>query len=114
MKPFCVVRNIMGRTDLVARIWLCAALILIASTGASAATWCVNPIGNGGCKTTISAAVAAASAGDTIRVAKGTYHEIVVLDKSYLSLVGANQRDTIIDASGLSIAVGANTIANGI
>jgi hypothetical protein len=74
----------------------------------------VNPIGNGGCKTTISAAVAAATAGDTIRVAKGTYHEIVVLDKSYLSLIGANQRDTIIDATGLTVVVGANTIANGI
>jgi hypothetical protein len=40
---------------------------------ASAATWCVNPSGTSGCKNTISAAVSAASPGDTIYVARGDY-----------------------------------------
>ena len=44
-----------------------------ASTLVSAATLCVNPSGKFGCYSTISAAVAAASPGDTISTWKGTY-----------------------------------------
>jgi nitrous oxidase accessory protein NosD len=69
-----------------------------------AATLCVNPGGTGGCFSTISAAVAAASPNDTIKVSPGIYTEDVVIGKA-LSLVGANRNATIIDASGLSNGV---------
>ena len=92
---------------------LCAATMLLTSIAAGAATLCVNPIGSGGCAATIGAAVTAANPGDTITVAKGTYHEIVVIDKA-LALIGANRKTTIIDAAGLSVVVNTNTIANGI
>src|SRR6185437_2103466 len=46
---------------------------------AAAATLCVNPGGHLGCRSTFSAAVTAASAGDTILVAPGTYKEAVAI-----------------------------------
>jgi hypothetical protein len=61
---------------------------------------CVNPGGKAGCFSTIGAAVAAASPGGTIIVAPGTYMEAVVIGKP-LSLIGADSRNTIIDATGL-------------
>jgi nitrous oxidase accessory protein NosD len=70
-----------------------------ASSVAMAATWCVNPSGKSGCSATISAAVAAASPGDTIRVWEGTYKEQVVITKS-LSLVAVEKGESIIDAKG--------------
>lgn len=66
----------------------------------TAATLCVNPGGTGGCKSSISAAVAAAGPGDTIQVAHGTYKEDVHIAKS-LSLIGDNSNNTIINATGL-------------
>ena len=71
---------------------------------ASATTPCVNPAGSGGCYKTISAAVAAASAGSTINVAAGTYREQVTIGKS-LYLIGSGSSKTIIDAAGLSNAI---------
>src|ERR1700733_791523 len=89
-----------------------AALTLFATAPASnAATLCVNPKGKGGCFSKIVDAVAAASPNDTIEVAKGTYKEDVVIDKS-LSLVGANRNNTIIDATGLNNAVFVDGIDN--
>jgi nitrous oxidase accessory protein NosD len=85
------------------RTWqrtLLAASLIPLSQAAFAATWCVNPGGTSGCKTTISAAVAAAAAGDTIQVAPGTYKEGVIVNKS-LALQGAGDHVTIIDATGL-------------
>jgi nitrous oxidase accessory protein NosD len=79
-------------------------LVLMSIFGASsvtmAATRCVNPSGKSGCSATISAAVAAASPGDTIRVWDGTYKEQVVITKS-LSLVAVEKGESIIDAKGL-------------
>ena len=69
-----------------------------------ASTLCVNPGGTGGCFSTISAAVAAASPNDTVKVAAGTYAEDVVIGKA-LSLVGASRSTTIIDATALSNGV---------
>jgi parallel beta-helix repeat protein len=83
---------------------LWAATLLLISSAANAATLCVNPTGSGGCSTTINAAVALALAGDTIKVAKGTYAEDVVISKT-LSLIGANQKTTIIDATGLATGI---------
>jgi nitrous oxidase accessory protein NosD len=81
------------------QLTLIAASLIALSQAACAATWCVNPGGTSGCKTTISAAVAAAASGDTIYVAPGTYKEGVILTKS-LSLKGASDKNTTIDAHG--------------
>ena len=70
-----------------------------ASAVAVAATLCVVPSGKFGCKSTISAAVAAASAGDTIVVAPGTYKEQVTITKP-LSLVALPNLRPTIDATG--------------
>lgn len=67
---------------------------------AIAGTHCVNPAGSNGCSSTISAAVAAASPGDTINVGPGQYAENVVINKS-ISLVGSGSEATIINAKGL-------------
>lgn len=84
------------------------AVCLISAFGiaapAMAATQCVNPTGESGCYSTISAAVSAASSGDTINVGPGTYKELVTIASS-LSLVGANPNSTIIDATGLPNAI---------
>jgi parallel beta-helix repeat protein len=78
---------------------------------AEAATLCVNHAGSGSCFSSIGAAVAAASANDTIQVADGTYKEDVIIDKS-LTLMGAKQKKTIIDASRLSNGIYIDGIDN--
>lgn len=78
---------------------LLATTLLLLPPALHADTLCVNPSGRG-CYTTIGAAVAAASPGDVIRVARGTYHENVVIDKP-LALLGQNSQNTVIDATGL-------------
>lgn len=75
--------------------------LILSGISAPAATLCVNPGGTGGCSATISAAVTSATPNDTITVAKGTYHEDVVIGMP-LSLIGAGDEKTIIDATGLS------------
>ena len=47
-----------------------------------AAVHCVRPGGGGGCRTSITAALGDADAGDTIRVAAGEYIEYVLIDKT--------------------------------
>jgi Right handed beta helix region len=81
------------------QLTILSASLLALSQSVLAATWCVNPNGTGGCKTTITAAVAAAAPGDTIYVAHGTYKEGVILTKS-LNLKGGGDQATIIDAHG--------------
>jgi len=80
-----------------------ASLLGIASS-ATAAVLCVNSAGTGGCYTTISKAVTAAAAGDTITVAPGRYRESVHIEKS-LSIVGASNTTTTIEATGLANGV---------
>ena len=80
---------------------LTGGFVILFPAPARAATLCVNLAGSGGCTSTINAAVANASAGDVIQVAKGIYSEDVKIDKT-LSLVGADPKTTIIDATGLS------------
>jgi nitrous oxidase accessory protein NosD len=82
------------------------ALCLTGAFAAHAATLCVNPGGTSGCKSTISAAVAAASPGDTILVAPGTYKEDVVITQS-VALLGS-YRASIIDATGLANGIFVN------
>jgi len=78
-----------------------SAFFILSVPSLRAATLCVNPAGTGGCQSTINAAIAAASPGDTIRVASGTYKEDVVITKS-LSLVAWDHKKPVIDAAGLS------------
>jgi len=76
-------------------------LLLLFACGASgltAATLCVNPGGTSGCKSTITAAIAAANAGDTIQVWPGTYKEDVVITKS-IALIGTGWSQPVIDAT---------------
>ena len=75
-------------------------LSLFGASTLAAATLCVNPGGKHGCKSSISAAVAAASPGDTIQVSHGIYKEQVVITKS-LSLVALDGLQPVIDATGL-------------
>ncbi len=79
-------------------------LSLAAPLAASAATTCVNPAGTGGCFKTIAAGVAMAGPGGIVQVAKGTYTEDVKVLAS-VSIVGANPKNTIIDATGLGNGV---------
>lgn len=78
---------------------------------ATAATVCVNPGDTSGCFSKISDAVSAAAPGDTIQVASGKYKEDVVIGKR-LSLIGAGQNHTIIDATGLPNGIYINGIQN--
>jgi parallel beta-helix repeat protein len=79
-------------------------VLMAPSTPATASTHCVNPGGTQGCFKTISQAVAAAGANDTIKVSPGTYKEDVVIGIP-LSLIGAGAEETIIDATGRSNGV---------
>jgi parallel beta-helix repeat protein len=83
------------------------ALLLVFGLPLTAATWCVNPTGSGGCTKTIGAAVTGASAGDTVTVAPGTYPEVVMIDKP-LVLAGGDPATTIIDATGLPNGIWVN------
>src|SRR5258708_15452331 len=78
---------------------------------AEAASLCVNHAVSGSCFSSIGPAVAAASANDTIQVADGIYKEDVIIDKS-LTLMGAKQKKTIIDASRLSNGIYIDGIDN--
>ena len=77
---------------------------------ASAATLCVSRQKIPWCKTTIGAAVSAATAGDTILVAPGNYREDVIITKS-LSLVALTNNGVTIDATGLSNGIFINGMA---
>lgn len=96
------------------RFVLQAGLTLLACCGVGATTWaanlCVNPKGASGCQSTISAAVAAASPGDTITVASGTYKESITITKS-VSLVAQGNAEPTIDATGLANGIFINGMA---
>ena len=83
------------------RLLVVAAAIPFVSFAAGAATLCVTSQTTQGCYTHIGDAIAAASAGDTINVASGTYHESVTILKP-LTLAG---QGATIDATGLSRGV---------
>lgn len=74
-----------------------ALLIVAMAQPAVAATLCVNRHGTKGCFSSINAALGAAAAGDTIRVASGTYKEYVTVTRS-VSLIGQSRDTTTIDA----------------
>ena len=86
-----------GTRTIATAIGLATLFFVLAVQPATATTRCVNPGGSGGCYPTISAAVAAASAGDTITVANGRYAEQVVITQSLSLLASAHVE---IDATG--------------
>jgi parallel beta-helix repeat protein len=80
---------------------LCSTIVICLMPAAFAASQCVNPGGTAGCKSSINAAIAAAGPNDTITVARGTYHENVIVNKP-LALIGEGAERAIINASGLA------------
>jgi parallel beta-helix repeat protein len=62
-------------------------------------TWIVDTVGEGADFRTVQEAINNASAGDTIFVRNGTYHENVVINKS-ITLLGEEKTSTIIDGNG--------------
>lgn len=100
LSTLCVIRALKINPN---RLRTATVLVALGSSGAlvsHAATLCVNRGGTSGCKSTITAAVNAASPGDTILIARGTYKEDIVITQS-VSLIGSD-RGTVIDATGLS------------
>jgi hypothetical protein len=97
---------------LIARLTLLAAGLVPPAAGA--ATLCVSRDG-GACQTTIQAAVDAARAGDTIRIAPGIYFENVTVPagKDGLRVVGASAAASVIDPDpnrGTGIRVESNRV----
>jgi hypothetical protein len=85
-------------------VWLalsCSAA-LVAASSAGAASLCV---GGSGCYSTIQAAVDAATNGDTITIAPGTYAGGVRIDVS-VKLVGAGAGKTVISGGGPVLTIG--------
>ncbi|HUA98297.1 MAG TPA: right-handed parallel beta-helix repeat-containing protein [Terracidiphilus sp.] len=105
-----IVKNYSPDCRIRRRVLPLVVLSLAAASLASAATLCVNSNGKGGCKSTISAAVAAASAGDTIQVYQGTYKEQVTITQS-LSLIAAPNAQPVIEAKGKSNGIFVNGLA---
>lgn len=69
-------------------------------------------VGSGG-YATITAALAAAQAGDTIRIASGTYAESVVIDKANLTIIGDGDA-TVIQGTGGNGSKGIEIKASGV
>jgi parallel beta-helix repeat protein len=90
----------------------CGSLVLAMGLPAMANTLCVSSTGATGCYSTIGAAVAAASAGDTITIGIGQYNEGVVVPKP-LALVGAGAGSTIINAKGQANGIYVDGLDNG-
>ena len=88
------------RSVLVLALLLATAAWPLPVPAARAATLCVKQGGTGGCFGTISAAITAASDGDTIHIAGALspYLDHLTIDKS-LSLIGDSAATTIIDGS---------------
>jgi parallel beta-helix repeat protein len=82
-------------------VGLCAVVIAGACQTAQGATICVSTASGSGCQPTISKGVLAASNGDVVQVAAGTYKEVVTITTG-ISLIGAGSATTIIDATGLT------------
>ncbi len=75
-----------------------AAFTVLMANNLAATVWCVNLDGSGGCDTLINAAIAKASAGDTVFVWDGFYRENVSIAKQ-ITLLGADATTTIVSPS---------------
>src|SRR5581483_5338506 len=88
-------KGVCAMQRMLCQIVFCSVLTIYFAGLASAKTLCVNHSGNGGCYSTINAAVAHAAPHDTIRVAHGTYAEDVMINKS-LALIAEDRDRTVI------------------
>lgn len=88
------------------RVLISAAVLAALAPPADAATICVELTGAGGCQTTITAAIAAAAAGDQIVITPGTYREAVAIPAGLtgLRLSGTRANAVILDAAGFVVA----------
>jgi parallel beta-helix repeat protein len=100
-----------------ARLGIVLAWAGLLAVPAGATTLCVNPGGTSGCKSSISAAVAVAAAGDVIQVRPGSYNESVFIPggKDGLQIVGASKLTTFVDpdlplVGSFGIGIGANNV----
>jgi Calx-beta domain len=105
----------------------CVALVVLAPGARAATVWHVSPGNAGACTqadpncATIQAAVTAASAGDTIQVAAGTYAEHVTVNKNLtvngagaaLTFVDGTQTGTVFTVNTAAVSLSGMTIANG-
>lgn len=102
-------------------LFLAAALILLARTAEAEhphlqTDLCVRPDGADGCYTTIQEAVNAASNGDTVIIAGGTYTESVFITRS-LAITGGWQpsgwplTETVVQANGADCALSLDTVS---
>jgi len=69
-------------------VWLLVGIVLLGAVSAWAADLYVDPAGTGGAYTTIQAAIFAATGGDTIHVAAGTYSESNITINKSLTILG--------------------------
>jgi hypothetical protein len=82
------------------------AAIVMAMAGISiAATICVNKTGEGGCYTAIQSAINAATYGDTVKVAQGSYSGNLTISGKNIKLIGGDPSSTTIQGTSSVITI---------
>lgn len=97
-RPASVLRSVIGKPCFMFVLGL-----LFSTARAHGADLCVESSGSSGCYSTISAAIAAAAAGDTILISSGTYSETLTVPAGLdgLTVAGASVSQVLLDGAGL-------------